>query len=68
MKTAKKRSALFTKLYFALVFLKYFCEKAKLNNKKKIEIDFVLRVINEVLDENSWRNKGKNRKSKNKIK
>ena len=49
MKTVEKRSTLFAKLYFALVSLKYFCERAKLNNKKKIEIDFVLRVINEVL-------------------
>lgn len=52
MKTVEKRSALFAKLYFALVSLKYFCEKAKLNNKKKIEIDFVLRVINEFLEDN----------------
>ena len=53
MKTVEEHSELFTKLYFALVSLKYFCERAKLNNKKKIEIDFVLKVINEVLDENS---------------
>lgn len=52
MKTVEKRSALFAKLYFALVSLKYFCERAKLNKKKKIEIDFVLRVINEVLEGN----------------
>lgn len=51
MKTIEKRSALFAKLYFALVSLKYFCEKAKLNNKKKIEIDFVLRVINKFLED-----------------
>ena len=49
MKTSEKRGALFAKVYFALVSLKYFCEKAKAQNKKKIDIDFVLRVINEVL-------------------
>lgn len=45
------KDELFTKIYFALVSLKYFCEKAKENHKKKIDIDFVLRVINEVLNE-----------------
>lgn len=51
MKTVEENSELFAKLYFALVSLKYFCERAKHNNKKKIEIGFVLRVINEVLED-----------------
>lgn len=39
----------YAKLFFAFASLKYFCEQAKLLGKKKIEIDYVLKVLNEVL-------------------
>ena len=51
MKTFEKEAEFFTKLFFTLVSLKYFCERAKAQNKKKIDIDFVLIVINEALNE-----------------
>ena len=41
----------YAKLFFTFTSLKYFCEQAKLQGKKKIEIDFILKLLNEVLNE-----------------
>lgn len=51
MKTEDKEAGLIiVKLTYALTTIQYICEMLKQNNKKKIDIDSILRITKSVLE------------------